>query len=72
VRFRTYLTKKGLWSDQDEETVIEEAKTAVNEALAKADAQPKMKVEDLIDSMFERLPADLLAQRAEYAAREGN
>lgn len=70
VRFRAYLTKQGLWSERDEETVIEEAKTAVNDALAQADAQPKMKVEDLIDSMFEHLPADLLAQRAEYASGE--
>ncbi|KYP81586.1 pyruvate dehydrogenase (acetyl-transferring) E1 component subunit alpha [Ferroacidibacillus organovorans] len=66
VRFRSYLEGQNLWSQADEEAVIEEAKTAVNEALAKADAQPKMTVPELIDAMFEQLPDDLRAQRAEF------
>ncbi len=71
VRFRAYLEKKGLWNQSDEEAVIEEARTAVTDALAKADATPAMSVEGLIDSMFAQLPAKLAAQRAEYADKEG-
>ncbi|MCF8563894.1 pyruvate dehydrogenase (acetyl-transferring) E1 component subunit alpha [Alicyclobacillus tolerans] len=71
VRFRRFLEGKGLWSEKDEETVIDEAKTAIQEALAKADAEPKMTITGLIDSMFESLPADLKRQRDEFSAEEG-
>ncbi|MFO2550644.1 pyruvate dehydrogenase (acetyl-transferring) E1 component subunit alpha [Alicyclobacillus cycloheptanicus] len=70
VRFRKFLEKKGLWSEADEEGVIEEAKNAVADALKKADEYPKMTVTGLIDSMFAQLPDDLIRQRAEWAARE--
>ena len=71
VRFRTYLQKRHLWSQEDEEAVIEEARAAVSDALAKADAAPKMTVAGLIDSMFAELPPALAAQRAEFADGEG-
>lgn len=70
VRFRQYLTRKDLWSEADEERVIEEAKDAVSAALEKAENYPKMMVPDLIDSMFETLPADLLWQRERVLAEE--
>ncbi|GGJ13806.1 pyruvate dehydrogenase E1 component subunit alpha [Alicyclobacillus cellulosilyticus] len=72
VRFRLFLQRKGLWTEEDENAVIEEAKNAVNEALKQAEATPRMTVTSLIDSMFEQLPADLLRQREEFAAEEGN
>ncbi len=71
VRFRTYLQKRDLWSERDEETVIEEARTAVTDALAKVDATPAMSVEGIIDSMYAQLPANLTAQRTEYANGKG-
>jgi pyruvate dehydrogenase E1 component alpha subunit len=70
VRFRKYLESQKLWSEQDEEAVIEEAKKAVADAIKKADEYPKMKVNDLIDNMFETLPNYLEEQKAEYAAKE--
>ncbi|MCI0182059.1 MAG: pyruvate dehydrogenase (acetyl-transferring) E1 component subunit alpha [Acidibacillus sp.] len=66
VRFRNFLQSKNLWSKEDEDLVIEEAKAAVNDALAKADAYQKMTIPGLIDSMFKTLPADLIAQRTEF------
>ncbi len=72
VRLRAFLEKQQLWSVSDEEKTIEEAKAAVNDALAKADAVPKMTVEGLIDSMFAQLPQDLIAQKAEFAEGEGH
>jgi pyruvate dehydrogenase E1 component alpha subunit len=70
IRFRKFLEGKGLWSEKDEEAVIEEAKQAVADAIKKADEYPKMKVTDLIDVMFETLPAELEAQKAEYLEKE--
>ncbi|MGD8191162.1 pyruvate dehydrogenase (acetyl-transferring) E1 component subunit alpha [Brevibacillus ginsengisoli] len=70
IRFRKYLTAKGLWSEKDEEAVIEEAKQAVADAIKKADEVAKMKVTDLIDVMFETLPPALEEQKAEYLAKE--
>jgi pyruvate dehydrogenase E1 component alpha subunit len=59
-----------LWSQEDEEKVMEEAKSEVNEAIKKADGYPQMTIPSLIDSMFETLPASLIAQRAEYTGKE--
>jgi pyruvate dehydrogenase E1 component alpha subunit len=70
VRFRAYLEGKKLWSQEDEEKVMEEAKSEVNEAIKKADGYPQMTIPSLIDSMFETLPASLVAQRAEYTGKE--
>lgn len=66
VRFRKFLENKRLWTQEDEDRVIEEAKDAVNTALKQADEYPKMTITGLIDSMFEQLPSDLMAQRAAY------
>lgn len=71
VRFRKYLEDRKLWSGGDEERVIAEANDAVKDALEQADKYPKMTVSQLIDSMFEELPTDLLTQRAEFAVGEG-
>jgi pyruvate dehydrogenase E1 component alpha subunit len=70
IRFRAFLQAKGLWSEKDEEAVIEEAKQAVADALKKADEYPKMKVSDLIDAMYETLPDGLQEQKAEYVEKE--
>ncbi|MCY0900608.1 MAG: pyruvate dehydrogenase (acetyl-transferring) E1 component subunit alpha, partial [Firmicutes bacterium] len=51
----------------DEERVVEEANTAVKDALEQADRYPAMSVAGLIDTMFETLPADLRAQREQFA-----
>lgn len=71
IRFRTYLEGKNLWSQEDEERAIEDAKNAVNEGLKKADEAPKMSIPGLIDSMFEQLTPTLAQQRAEFSGQEG-
>jgi len=72
IRFRRFLEEKGLWSEEDENRVIEEAKQAVADAIKKADEwMPKQKVTDLIDAMYETLPPHLNEQKAEFAEREG-
>src|SRR5699024_781619 len=70
VRFRTYLENKNLWSEEDENAVIEQAKEDIKEAIKKADAYPKQKVTDLIENMYEELPSNLEEQFQEYREKE--
>ncbi|WP_083964264.1 pyruvate dehydrogenase (acetyl-transferring) E1 component subunit alpha [Shimazuella kribbensis] len=66
ARFRTYLEGKKLWTEEMETGVIEEAKNTVSQEIKKADQYPKMKMADLIDSMYETTPPHLEEQKAEY------
>lgn len=66
VRYRKFLESKGLWTEDDEKQVIEEAKQAVSDAVKKADQYEKMTIAGLIDSMFEETPPHLEKQKKEY------
>lgn len=70
VRFRKYLQEKDLWSEKQEEEVVEQAKKDIKEALKEADKTPKQKVSDLIKIMNEELPNNLQEQLEEYEAKE--
>lgn len=70
VRFRKFLEKKGLWSEEKENEVIEQAKEDIKEAIKKADGAPKQKVTDLMSIMFEELPQNLKEQYEIYQAKE--
>ncbi|WP_205619686.1 pyruvate dehydrogenase (acetyl-transferring) E1 component subunit alpha [Gracilibacillus halophilus] len=70
VRFRKYLEEKGIWSEDEENEVIEKAKEEIKAAIKKTDEQPKQKVTELIDNMYEELPAHLQEQREEYKEKE--
>lgn len=70
VRFRKFLEKKGLWSEEKENQVIEQAKEDIKEAIKMADAAPKQKVTDLMSIMFEEMPSNLKEQYEIYKAKE--
>lgn len=70
VRFRIYLEEKGLWSEEKENEVIEQAKEEIKAAIKKADAAPKQKVTDLLDLMYEEVPFNLQEQMEIYKAKE--
>src|SRR5699024_192677 len=70
VRFRKYLESKNIWSEEEENKVIEDAKEDIKQAIKKADQYPKQKVTDLISHMFEELPANLEEQMEEYKEKE--
>ncbi|XKF67566.1 pyruvate dehydrogenase (acetyl-transferring) E1 component subunit alpha [Virgibacillus necropolis] len=70
VRFRKFLEGKKLWSEEEENKVIEEAKDDIKKAIKKADEYPKQKVTDLIGNMFEELPNNLQEQMEEYKEKE--
>jgi len=70
VRFRKYLQDKGLWTDEEETAVIEEAKQAVKDAIQKADRTEKMTIPGLLDTVFETTPSILEEQKQWFAAGE--
>ena len=71
VRFRKFLEDKGLWSEEKENEVIEQAKEEIKEAIKKADGAPKQKVTDLnVNIMFEEMPQNLKEQYEIYIAKE--
>ncbi len=70
VRFRTFLEEKNLWSEEEENKVIDEAKDDIKKAIKKADEYPKQTVTDLIENMYEELPPNLQEQLEEYKEKE--
>jgi pyruvate dehydrogenase E1 component alpha subunit len=72
IRFRKYLTEKGLWSEEKENAIIEQTKEEIKQAIAEADQVPKQKVSDFLKNMFEVSPQSIREQIAYYEAKEGN
>ncbi|MCP3030661.1 pyruvate dehydrogenase (acetyl-transferring) E1 component subunit alpha [Halobacillus sp. A1] len=70
VRFRTFLESKDLWSEEEENELIEKAKEEIKAAVKEADNTPKQKVTDLIENMYEELPSNLQEQMEEYKEKE--
>jgi pyruvate dehydrogenase E1 component alpha subunit len=70
VRFRKFLEDKGIWNEDEENKVIEQAKEDIKEAIKKADEYPKQKVTDLIENMYEKLPNNLQEQMEIYKKKE--
>ncbi len=70
VRFRKYLENKGIWNEEEENKVIEEAKEEIKEAIKKADETAKQKVTDLMSIMYEELPYNLQEQYEIYKEKE--
>ncbi len=70
VRFRKYLEAKGIWNEEKENEVIEQAKEEIREAIKKADETPRQTVTDLMTNMFEELPMNLKEQYEIYKGKE--
>ncbi len=72
VRYRKFMENKGLWSDEEETALIEEAKAAVAEAIKKADEIEKLTIPDLLDSVFEHITPQAEEQKRDFiSVREG-
>lgn len=71
IRTRIYLTKKGLWDQDQEEGLIKEYDQQIQEAVKQADNAPKQKVSQLLELMFEE-PTQVLKEQIEfYKKKEG-
>lgn len=66
IRFRKYLKEKNLWTDEEEEQTMEEARKTVTQQIKKAESTEKMTIAGLIDSMFEHTPPNLERQKQEF------
>lgn len=72
VRYRRFMEKKGLWTEEEETAVIEEAKAAVTEAIKKADEMEKLTISGLLDSVFEHTTPQAEEQKRDFTnVREG-
>lgn len=69
-RYRIFLTEKGLWSEEQEEAVIERTKEVAKDAIKQAEEAPKMKVSDFLKNMYET-PDQITQEQIEiYEAKE--
>ena len=62
IRMRKYLGDKGLWNEEMEQEVIDATTQEVNEALDTGDKAPKMKVSEMLESVYE-VPTPRIAKR---------
>lgn len=72
IRYRKYLTEKGLWSQEKEEEVIERTKEEAREAIKKADSAPKQKISEFLKNMYETPDSITQEQIDYYEAKEKN
>ncbi|WP_409294522.1 pyruvate dehydrogenase (acetyl-transferring) E1 component subunit alpha [Peribacillus sp. SCS-26] len=70
VRFRKFLEGRNLWTEEMENEVIETAKEDIKNAIKEADAEPKQKVTDLMEIMYEEMPSNLKEQYEIYKEKE--
>ncbi|CAM3962365.1 pyruvate dehydrogenase (acetyl-transferring) E1 component subunit alpha [Alkalicoccus chagannorensis] len=71
VRFRKFLEEKNLWTEEEEEKIVEQAKEDIKASIKDADAAPKQKVTDLIDITYaDAMPETLQEQRSEFEEKE--
>lgn len=70
IRFRNFLTEKGLWSEEKENELIEKTKEEIKAAAKEADQAPKQKVSDFLKNMFEEPTQVIKEQIATFEAKE--
>lgn len=70
IRMRKFLTEKGLWSEAQENELIEATKEEIKEAIKQADQEPKQKVTDFLNNMFEEPTQVIKEQIAIFEAKE--
>lgn len=64
IRLRRYLTDRGDWSRDREESFQAECSAEMDDAVSSYLADPPQPVSSIFDFMYEELPRDLAAQRA--------
>jgi pyruvate dehydrogenase E1 component subunit alpha len=68
VRLRIYLEQRGLWSEDEEYSIIEDAKKEVEAAVAEAEGGPPPDPTDIFDYTYASPPPYLKRQRDEFEA----
>lgn len=70
IRLRKYLTKKGLWSEDEENKYADECKEDFKKAMKEADSVEPEKVTDMLKRTFEVPTPDIKEQIKKYEAKE--
>ncbi|MFD1398703.1 pyruvate dehydrogenase (acetyl-transferring) E1 component subunit alpha [Lacticaseibacillus suilingensis] len=70
IRMRQFLTAKGLWDKNQEDTLIEQTKAEIKAAINEADQAPKQTVSRFLKDTYEVAPQNVKAQLAAYEAKE--
>lgn len=72
IRFRKYLEKKGMWTEEDEKRAQDDANSQLDEAIAYAEKLPKPALETLFTDVYAEMPWHLEEQlRALREEKEG-
>ncbi|NLW14723.1 MAG: pyruvate dehydrogenase (acetyl-transferring) E1 component subunit alpha [Erysipelothrix sp.] len=72
IRFRNYLTEKGIWDEAKEVALLEKVDEELKQAVKDADSTPKQKISDSLKVMFEEPTYTIKEQIKEFEAKEGN
>jgi TPP-dependent pyruvate/acetoin dehydrogenase alpha subunit len=67
---RVYLSERGAWDEGWQETIEAEASTEIDRAIGLAESMNPLGQGEILDAMFETLPAHLKAQKAELLGNE--
>lgn len=70
-RFRAYLDRKGLWSDEEEEKTIEEMRESIAASIKKVETADKGSLTDLFDAVFEDTPPHVTELKETFAKAGG-
>jgi pyruvate dehydrogenase E1 component alpha subunit len=68
IRLRKYLTDLGLWNDDKEKDLLEQAVEKVDQAVQQYLNTPKAPVESIFDYMYAELP-EFLEEQRDHAIR---
>jgi 2-oxoisovalerate dehydrogenase E1 component alpha subunit len=68
TRLRTYMENKGWWNETDEQTIRDEERVAVMDALTTAENRPKPDISELFEDVYKEIPENLKRQKAELEA----
>ena len=71
IRFRNFLTEKGIWDESKEVALMEKIDAELQDAVKAADSTPKQKVSEFLEVMFEEPTNTIKEQIAEFKAKEG-
>lgn len=70
IRLRKVLEDKGLWSEEQEDKLVDEYKASFKEAIKEADAAPSDKVSDMLKRTFEIPTPEMKQEIDKFEAKE--
>ena len=65
IRFRNYLTEKGVWDEEKEVALMEKIDAQLQEAVIAADQVPKQQISEFLEVMFEQ-PTNVISEQIKY------